>query len=39
MTLVLDASVIIKWLLLDPEREADTLESPRVGSKHGDVDE
>lgn len=24
MTLVIDASVIIKWLLRDPEREADT---------------
>lgn len=30
MTLVVDASVVIKWLLSDPEREADTERATRL---------
>lgn len=30
MTLVVDASVVVKWLLTDPEREAETAQATRV---------
>lgn len=30
MTLVVDASVVVKWLLADPEREAETAQATRV---------
>lgn len=30
MTLVVDASVLVKWLLADPEREAETAQATRV---------
>lgn len=30
MTLVVDASVVVKWLLADPAREADTLQAERL---------
>jgi hypothetical protein len=30
MTIVVDASVVIKWLLQDPEREADTAKATQL---------
>ena len=30
MTLVVDASVVVKWLLIDPTREAETTHAERL---------
>ena len=30
MTLVVDASVVVKWLLADPLREAETMQAERL---------